>query len=279
MAAFFGLFLHFFDFFKAVVLCDRAAEVDGVTVGIFGSFADICFFAESARKFSFEVFGEHVYENAPDQERNGNDRHDQREGVEILNGGEYEAERDERTGQLCGVFCHFDEPQKGRARLVHKVDAVAHDRNEYGQRQSHGDQAQQDDAQCVADGAVVIDGIDRIQRVSAEKYTAENESRFFYLCFETHCSIIIHGFYGFGKHFVNKKVYIFLKSANSTEFSCFLRKIPKIRADIFRLRLILKKIMEIQTRGEIKKRMRRRKEAAESGRKKSLAKGTKKGVI
>ena len=274
MAAFFGLFLHFFDFFETVVLRDRAAEVDGVAVGIFGSFADISFFAESARKFTFEIFGEDVYENAPDQKRNGNDRHDQRERVEVLDGGEHEAERYERTGQLCGVFCHFHEPQKGRAGLVHEVDAVAHDRDEYGQRQSHGDQAQQDDAQGVADGAVVIDGIHRIQRVSAEKYTAENESRFFYLCFETHCPIIIHTFCGFGKHFVNKMVQIFLKSAKWKRFFCFSRKNPKIRAEFIPIAPYPENVLRKNRR---KKKVSEGKDALGNGRKKSLARGRESG--
>ena len=240
MVAFFGLFLHFFNFSDPVVLRDRAAEIDGVSLGIFGEIADIGFFAESARKFTFEVFGENVDENAPDQERNGNDRHDQRKWVEVLDGGKYEAERYERTSELSGVFCHFDEPQKGGAGLVHEVDAVAHGRDKNGQSQSHGDQAQQDDAQGVADGAVVIDGIHRIQCVSAEKYAAENESRFFYFCFETHCLIIIHGFCGFGKHFVNKKVRIFLKSAKSTVFCIFYGKSGKSVGNLSRRRFILK---------------------------------------
>lgn len=43
MAAFFGLFLHFFNFSDPVVLRDRAAEIDGVSLGIFGEIADIGF--------------------------------------------------------------------------------------------------------------------------------------------------------------------------------------------------------------------------------------------
>ena len=273
MAAFFGLFLHFFNFSDPVVLRDRAAEIDGVSLGIFGEIADIRFFAEPAREFTFEVFGENVDENAPDQERNGNDRHDQRKWVEVLDGGKYEAERYERTGELSGVFCHFDEPQKGGAGLVHEVDAVAHGRDKNGQSQSHGDQAQQDDAQGVPDGAVVIDGIHRIQRVSAEKYTAENESRFFYFCFETHCLIIIHGFCGFGKHFVNKKVRIFLKSAKSTVVCIFHGKSGKSVGNLSRRRFILKNFMGKGT----EKRKAKGIEGAGKGRKKSLAKCGRKG--
>lgn len=203
--AFFRLFLHFSEFSGPVEAGDGAAEVYGVAVGIFGRFADVRLFAEAAGEFAFEVFGDDVDKNAPEQKGNGDDRHNEREGVKILHGREDEAEGYERAGELSGVFGHFHEPKQGGAGLVHEVDAVADGGDKDGECQREGDQAQKHDAQRVADGEVVIDRVHRIQGVPAQKYAAENESRFFYLFSEAHRAIIIQKNFTFGKHFSSEK--------------------------------------------------------------------------
>ena len=159
-----------------VYAADERSYVLGGALLVDGRGADIDLLAEAAERV-FQKFGKDVDEKAPDEEGDGDRRHDEGKDARILHGGDDEEDGDRRGDKLQKVFGHLDEAVQLGARLVHQVDAVTYDGDEDGKRERRADESEQRSADAaVFKTGIVIHGVYGVCRVPRQKDAAQYES-------------------------------------------------------------------------------------------------------